>query len=275
MEKESLTIKRDSTGGYAKKPFEAAYRNTRRWLQRFKYKRGRRKGNLVLKADIAVKRDLYLQEFFKNRSLPKEERLREVYLDESYIHEHYHRFDDSLWDPSDDQDVQVGKMKHKGRRYCFLAAIQGEDPRVEQPSSIRMEKAGLVHGSLWTFCPQKKKDSTGDYHKVFNSSNFIGWWKNQLLPNLKQPSLIMMDNAKYHKTYPKDIPKVSKLRKLELQAFLELKSIAYGATDTVGILSEKARDHIDKHERMECVKLAESKATRCCGHLHTTVTFSQ
>jgi ribosomal protein L30/L7E len=68
-----------------------------------------------------------------------------------------------------------------------------------------------------------------------------------------------MDNAKYHKTYPKDIPKVSKLRKLELQAFLELKSIAYGATDTVAILSEKARDHVDKHEKIECIKLAEAQ----------------
>jgi transposase len=191
--------------------------------------------------------------------LPGDTRLREDYLDESYIHEHYHRYDDSLWDPSDDQDIQIGKLKHKGRRYCFLAAIQGPDPRVEQPSPIRKEKAGLVHGSLWSFSPQKKGDSKGDYLKVFNSVNFITWWKEQLLPNLHQPSLIMMDNAKYHKTYPKDIPKVSKLRKAELQAFLERKSIAYGARDTVAILSEKARDHIEKREKRECEALAEEQ----------------
>jgi transposase len=259
VEKGVVALERDHLGAYEKKAFEAAYRTTRRWLQANDYKRGRRKGNLVLRADIAVKRDVYLQAFFTNRALPKDERLREVYLDESYIHEHYHRFDDSLWDPSDDQDVQVGKMKHKGRRYCFLAAIQGPDPRVEQPSPIRKEQAGLVPRSLWRFSPQVKKDSTGDYHKVFNSTNFIAWWRDQLLPNLTQPCLIMMDNAKYHLTCPADIPKIDKLRKADCRAFLERKGVAYGATDTVPILHKRARDYIEAFEMRECEKLAHEQ----------------
>ena len=112
-----------------------------------------------------------------------------------------------FWDPNDDKDLQVGKTMHKGRRYCFMAAIQGADPRVEPPNRSDSEKAGLVPGTFWAFCPQKKTDHTGDYHKVFNGSNFVNWWKTQLLPNLHQPSIIYMDNAKYHKTLPSHAPK--------------------------------------------------------------------
>jgi transposase len=260
LEKELLSIDIEpDTGTYTKKGFATGYRNVRRWLERNGYQRGRRKGNVVPRADVAIKRDVYLKAFFANRDLPKDTQLREVYLDESYIHEHYHRFDDSLWDPSDEQDLEVGKRKHKGRRYCFLAAIEGADPRVDQPSPIAKEKGGLVRGSLWYFCPQKKSDSTGDYHKVFNSTNFVAWWKNQLLPNLHQPSLIMMDNAKYHLTYPLDIPKVDKLRKADTIAFLERKGVIYEAKDTVAILHKRAKDYIEAFEMRECVKLAHEQ----------------
>ena len=64
-----------------------------------------------------IKRHEYLCLFFANRAKPEGERLREVYTDESYIHEHYNRNDDSLWDPNDKQDVKTKKDKHKGRRY--------------------------------------------------------------------------------------------------------------------------------------------------------------
>jgi transposase len=268
VDKELISVERDITGSYEKKWFATAYRSTRRWLQKNSYRRGARKGNIVFKPELEAERDYYLKEFFTNRlrceqmhSVPVVQGLREVYLDESYIHHHYHRFDDSLWDPSDDQDVQVGKMKHKGSRYCFLAAIQGADPRVKDPVA-KEAKGGLVPGSLWTFCPQAKKDSTGDYHKVFNSSNFIKWWKVQLLPNLHQPSLIMMDNAKYHKTYPADVPKISGARKARVQEYLEYRGLPYDASDTVAILKDIAGRYIKEHELQECSKLAAEQGHR-------------
>jgi hypothetical protein len=58
-----------------------------------------------------VKRDEYLKSLFYNSNLPADERLREVYLDESYIHHHYHHNDDSIWDPNDDQDLMYNKKK--------------------------------------------------------------------------------------------------------------------------------------------------------------------
>ncbi|KAG7358046.1 hypothetical protein IV203_014633 [Nitzschia inconspicua] len=145
---------------------------------------------------VLLQKENYLRVFIANREAPAEERLREVYLDESYIHEHYHRNDDSLWDPIDDQDIPYSKAPAKGKRYCFAAAIQGPDPRVVQHDGLTKErKAGLVPNTLWAFCPQSRAANTGDYHKVFDGENIVNWWKTQLFPNLHQPSLIMMDNA--------------------------------------------------------------------------------
>ena len=162
---------------------------------------------------------MYLWTYFENRAKPPETQLREVMMDESYIHEHYHKCDDSCWDPNDDQDIMMSKAPAKGRRYCFAAAIQGPDPRVESPSTPE-ERAGLVPNTVWAFCPQKKGDHQGDYHKVFNGSNFLVWWREQLLPNLNQPSLIMLDNAKYHHVYDDDVARPGKMKKHELIDFV-------------------------------------------------------
>jgi hypothetical protein len=54
----------------------------------------------------------------------------------------------------------------------FRSAIQGADPSVDQPIEAE-EKPGLVDGCVWAFCSQRKGDQQGDYHKVFNSENFI------------------------------------------------------------------------------------------------------
>jgi hypothetical protein len=94
---------------------------------------------------MIAKRHEYVQALFTNEALPKGERLRNVYMDESYIHEHYNKNDWSVWDPKDVLDIQHGKSKDKGRRYCFAAAIQGPDPFVDVPE-LASEKAGLVPG---------------------------------------------------------------------------------------------------------------------------------
>jgi len=163
VEKGKLHVKKDATGLFERKSLETAYRGVRRFVEALGYERGKRTGNIIQKKSVVEHKAKYLREFFANRALAPEDRMREVYLDESYIHEHYHRNDDSLWDPNDDQDVQLSKAPAKGRRYCFAAAIQGPDPRVVEHEGLPPErKAGLVPGTVWAFCPQKKGAHTGD-----------------------------------------------------------------------------------------------------------------
>ena len=230
-----------------------------------------------MKDNISVRRDQYLNQFFANWALPQEKQLQEVYLDESYIHQHYKKDADSIWDPNDKQDIQIGKLPNKGNRYCFLAAIKGPNPLVFQYSdkddnsidNARLHeklllqqiteednRGGVVDGFVWTFCLQQKKDHKGDYHKVFNSTNFIQWWTERLLPNLTQPSLIIMDNAKYHCTYTANIPKLS-AKKGILTTFLLLRNVPVEPNDTVAILKDKIKEQ-RKKEKMQCKVLAEA-----------------
>jgi transposase len=253
-----LAIPVDESGRFQSRAFETAYRNVRRFVESLGYERGRRTGNLVQKESVILHRQNFLKAFFENRARPPEDRLREVYMDESYIHHHYHRFDDSLWDPNDEQDLQVSKAPVKGRRYCFAAAIQGPDPRVcITQNSSKETLAGLVPGSVWDFCPQAPGASKGDYHKVFHGKNFLAWWKNQLLPNLKQPSLIMLDNAKYHLGYDESVPPVTKMKKNELIAYLESQSVHLEGHYGVVQLRNMAREWIKKNEKIAIVKAAE------------------
>jgi transposase len=259
IDRKAVVVERDDNGQFDKVAFQSAYRNVRRWLSSFGYQRGKRNNIVPNQANIA-KRHYYLRQFFDNRAAPKETRLREVYTDESYIHEHYHRLTDSLWDPNDDQDLQFGKDKHKGRRYCFCAAIQGPDPRVDMPA-IPGEMANLVEGSVWAFCPQKKGDHHGDYHKVFNGTNYVQWFRNQLLPNLHQPSMIMLDNAKYHSVKGDDVPKVSGMRKADCVAYLLFNGINFEETMTSIELKEIVKRHVAALPS-EIEKLAEAAGHR-------------
>lgn len=180
-----------------------------------------------------------------------------MYTDESYIHEHYKGADDSIWDPNDEQDVKTAKDKHKGRRYCFCAAIQGPNPRAAVPV-LNEDKAGVVPGSIWAFCPQKKKDHQGDYHKVFNGDNYVKWWTHQLLPNLKVPSIIILDNAAYHVVHGPDVPKWSKMKKNECKDYLQQKNVPFVPTMSAVELKGLVRKYINDAEKPQIIRLAEA-----------------
>lgn len=57
-------------------------------------------------------------------------------------------------------------------------------------------KDGFIPGAELVFSSKSK----GDYHGEMNQNNFLLWFENQLLKNLKEPSVIVMDNASYHST---------------------------------------------------------------------------
>ena len=95
------------------------------------------------------------------------------------------------------------KAPQKGKRSCFIAAIE------YYPNT---DESKLISNSYWAFCPTMKNDRTEDYHKVCVSSNYLKWFTENRIPNLNNPSLIILDNAKYSKPKPQDTPRVSKLK---------------------------------------------------------------
>ena len=60
---------------------------------------------------------------------------------------------------------------------------------------------GLIDGCDLVFLA-KSKD--GDYHQEMNSVVFLEWFENQLMSALKNPSLVVLDNASYHNVKTED-----------------------------------------------------------------------
>jgi transposase len=48
------------------------------------------------------------------------------------------------------------------------------------------------------------KSKDGDYHQEMNSVFFLEWFEKQLMPTLKNSSLVVLDNASYHNVKIKD-----------------------------------------------------------------------
>jgi hypothetical protein len=88
---------------------------------------------------------------------------------------------------------------------------------------------GLIDGCDLVFLA-KSKD--GDYHQEMNSFVFLEWFENQLMPALKNPILVVLDNASYHNVKIEDAvcPKFSQ-KKFVLQKYLTQHNIPFSATD--------------------------------------------
>lgn len=163
-------------------------------------------------------------------------------------------------------------------------AIQNRDPRTSSDGSKQdsLELAVVVPNSAWVFDPSasSKKQSqpeteddtpltskrtlrsnphVGDYHKVFNHSNFRLWWTRQLLPNLQQKSLIILDNASYHKKPPDATPNACKLKKAELVQFLADRVPDASSCMHVETLRDMMRKWLNENVDPEIVSLAEAQ----------------
>ena len=101
----------------------------------------------------------------------------EVYLDESYVNKNHSN--DFVW-YFDDDGPWIQKPTGKGDRLIIMNVIT---------------KDGWVPGAKLIFKSSRK---TGDYHGQMNQELFTKWFREKLIPNIPQKSLIIMDNASYH-----------------------------------------------------------------------------
>ncbi len=231
QEKQFISIELDSNGQFDKSDYQAALRSVRRYFFKNNFMRGKSKGRVQFNAKHLARRNEHVRELLQNRALPDSERLREVCTDESYIHHHHYNFNSNLDHPS--TGFPEGRMPHKGQRICFVAAIAGQG---------KYCNPGLITNSVWAFSPTSKKQHTGDYHRAFNSSKYIAWFKQQLLANLSEPSIIILDDTRYHKFKPSDTPNVSKMRKKELLDELNRLKIEYHPDLSVAEAKYKLRE---------------------------------
>ena len=115
-----------------RKMYASALRCVQRYLSRHGFSRGD-SATVPIQETAAIReaRIQYLQRLIDNESLPPEQQLRIVDLDESYIHHHYRRHNDSLFDLNE-ADFRQPRTQKKEKRLCFVAAIRKSKPLMRQ-----------------------------------------------------------------------------------------------------------------------------------------------
>jgi hypothetical protein len=125
--------------------------------------------------------------------------------------------------------------------------VDGSDsPKIPSGKGKRLIvlHAGNRKESLIDICDlvflAKAKD--GDYHQEMNGPTFLSWFENQLMPALKNLSVIVLDNTSYHyiKTEETVVPNFNQ-RKAVLQDYLSKHNIPFQHLETKKQLYEKIK----------------------------------
>ena len=186
-------------------PTTTLWRTLSRWG--FTYGIGKRRSALKERDYVILARRRYLRQKRLNRR-PDGSLIRpEVYLDETFINKnHSNQF---TWYLEED-GPSVNKPSGKDERVIVINAITFD---------------GWVNDAQLVFQAKRK---TGDYHGQMDYDNFSKWFKERLLPNVPDNSIIIMDNASYHNaTEENSFPK-SNARKEKLRQWLDDNEIPWG-----------------------------------------------
>lgn len=167
----------------------------------FQFKRNKEERSILMENfEISGWRQRFLRSIHKKRQEGK----LIVYLDETYVHQNY-RPKKSWQGPSTSGVVE--KIS-SGKRHIIVHAGSEQ---------------GFVPNSLLVFSTKSK---AADYHDDMNSVNFLKWLREMLIPNLTEPSVIVMDNASYHVTQINKPPTMHSL-KADIQKWLRENKIPY------------------------------------------------
>lgn len=159
---------------------------------------------LIEKPIIAHKREKYLRLIMENRNLPEDLQRDIIYLDESYIHSSYKL--KKCWQSIETEGLTTDISK--GKRWIIVHAGN---------------EKGFVPNALLLFSGVNKQE---DYHSEMNCHNFTKWVTEKLMPNITEPSIIVMDNAPYHSVIKNKAP-TSANKVHEIKMWLEQNNVPF------------------------------------------------
>ena len=188
--------------------FSGCHETLRQILHRngFEFKKNKNERSLLIeKYEIAAWRHRYLRTINKMRNEGKPL----IYLDETYVHQNY-KVKKSWQGPS---TTGVIEKISQGKRHIVIHAGS---------------EKGSVPNTLLVYSTKSKM---ANYHDDMNSENFMKWLSEKLIPNLTEPSVIIMDNASYHVTQINKPPTAQNL-KVDIQKWLLENSIPFDEFQT-------------------------------------------
>jgi len=162
--------------------FEGGVETLRKLLKQigFAYKRKDGTRYLRQKPAIAIQRLAFLSSYL---SYLQEGTHDFVFLDETWVFRKGSGKEGFAWQNSDVRSCPT-KLASYGERYVVMDAGS---------------KNGFIPGAHKAFSTKKKPKPGDDYHGDLDGPLFLNWFQTKLLPNLKQDSVIVMDNAPYHR----------------------------------------------------------------------------
>ncbi|CAI6371585.1 unnamed protein product [Macrosiphum euphorbiae] len=214
----------------------------------FVYTKRSRNSALIEKDEIVLWRRRYLLNILKYR----EEGRTIYYLDETWVNAgdctSKTWVDKTIKSPRDAflQGLTTGSQNPSGKGKRLIVLHIGS-------------KDGFVPGGL--LCFESKK--TTDYHEEMNGETFYNWMTN-ILPLLKENSVIVMDNAPYHSMKKEKIP-CTNTKKQDIIKWLEEKGQVIDRPMVIPELLEmvnKIKPQFDKYVIDELVKTHNRKILR-------------
>lgn len=190
---------------------------------------------LTEKTEIRTKRIQYLRQVRKYRK----EGWNVVYNDETYIHSSH-----TVPHAWDDDSLKCLKAPiTKGQR-LIIVHCGGSTGFI--PNALLMFKSGR---------------KTGDYHDDMNHKNYIKYLEEKVIPNLKEKTVLVIDNASYHNVCVEPSPTTS-WKKDAMQKWLAERNITYGDRETKPELYAKILIHKPKSKLYAVDKLMSQHGHR-------------
>jgi hypothetical protein len=155
--------------------FKCCVKSIHTWVRQigFKFRKNDNRKFLMERPCIQIKRRHFLRQYLRHKRM---QLYQPVVLEETWVFSK--GGNRKSW--QDGSMATTSKKTGDGCRYIVLHAGK-ED--------------GFVENAELIF---KSTTRSGDYHDNMNRKNFENWFKTELIPNLEEPSLIIMDNASYH-----------------------------------------------------------------------------
>lgn len=183
----------------------------------YRWKKTRTNKHILMESqDVSYKRFVFLKKMKEYRLLKRPI----VYTDESYIDSSH--VSGKGW--FEDTKEGVAAPISKGERLIFLHA-GGE--------------MGFIPNCLTMWKASKK---TGDYHDNVNSTTYIKWVTERLIPNLPPQSVVVLDNASYHNKQVDKCP-TSNNTKSDMQKWLTKQNIPFSVDMLKAELYELIKIH--------------------------------
>ena len=183
----------------------------------------------------------FLETFMENRKLPKEERLEEIYIDETFVNEVHAR---SICWTKKKGPCGIVRPAASYQRVCIVGAVSRDgwtacdyndmtDALIESENGNRFSYKTIMYFKV-------RNQEYEDYHKHFNKEIFIDYFENNCLNNLPTPSVMIMDRVSYHTVPPEGQFNARHATKNETVEWLMNMGVQFDAVAKVGDLRKLA-----------------------------------